>query len=103
MIPLTILSFIFGVVLGLRFNPLALVPAMVLILISVAAAALAQGVDLWRPLGAIALTFIALQAGFFAGAFARPHFVARSAARDEGSKEGQPGSGSATPLRTTID
>ena len=69
MIPLVILSLIFGVVLGLRFRPLALVPAMVLILISVAAAALTQDADLWRPLGAIAMTFFALQVGFFAGAF----------------------------------
>jgi hypothetical protein len=97
MVPLTILSFIFGVVLGLRFKPLALVPAMVLILVSVAAAALAQGVDLWRPLGAIALTFIALQAGFFAGAFARPHLVPRGAARRDGSKDGS------APLRTSIE
>jgi hypothetical protein len=102
MIPLTVLSFIFGVVLGLRFKPLALVPAMVLILISVAAAALAQGVDLWRPLGAIALTFVALQAGFFVGAFVRPHLVARGAARRDGTKEEQTGSGSA-PLRTSIE
>ncbi len=102
MIPLTFLSFIFGVALGLRFNPLALVPAMVLILISVAAAALAQGVDLWRPLGAIALTFVALQAGFFVGAFARPHLAARGAARRDGTKEGQTGSGSA-PLQSSIE
>jgi hypothetical protein len=56
MIPLTILSFVFllGAVLGLRFKALALIPAIVLVLISVAAAALAQGADLWRPLGAIA-------------------------------------------------
>jgi hypothetical protein len=102
MISLTILCFIFGVVLGLRFKPLTLVPAMMLILISVAAAALAQGVDLWRPLGAIALTFVALQVGFFVGAFARPHLVARGAARRDGTKDGQTGSGSA-PLRTSIE
>src|SRR5262245_51586333 len=97
MIPLTIVSFIFGVALGLRFRVLSLVPAMVLILISVAAAALSQGVDLWRPLGAIALTFIALQVGFFAGAFARPHFVARGSARHDGTKDGS------APLRTSIE
>jgi hypothetical protein len=53
-------------VLGLRFKALALIPAIVLVLISVAATALAQGADLGRPLGAIALTFIALQAALFA-------------------------------------
>jgi hypothetical protein len=101
MIPLTILSFIFGVVLGLRFKVLALVPAMVLILISVAAAALAQGVDLWRPLGAIALTFIALQAGFFAGSFAGLHLAARAARRagtTDGRTEPRP-----VPLRTSVE
>jgi hypothetical protein len=102
MIPLTVISFIFGIVLGLRFRALALVPAMVLILVSVTAAALAQGVDLWRPLGAIASTFIVLQAGFFAGAFARPHLVARGAARRNGTKDKQAGSRSA-PLRTSIE
>jgi hypothetical protein len=56
MIPLTVLSFLSGAVLllGLRLKALALIPAIVLVLISVAAAALAQGADLWRPLGAIA-------------------------------------------------
>jgi hypothetical protein len=87
MIPLTILSFIFGVVLGLRFKALALVPAMVLILISVVAAALAEGADLWRPLGAIALTVIALQVGFFAGAFARLRLTARAAGRADPTAE----------------
>jgi hypothetical protein len=70
---------------------------MLLILISVAAAALAQGVDLWRPMGAIALTFIALQAGFFAGAFARLHLAARGAARRDGTKDGS------APLPTSIE
>jgi energy-coupling factor transporter transmembrane protein EcfT len=102
MIPLTVISFIFGVVLGLRFRALSLVPAMVLILISVAAAALAQGIDLWRPLGAIALTFISLQAGFFAGTFTRPHLLARDATRRDGTKDGQTASSSA-PLRTSIE
>jgi hypothetical protein len=101
MIPLMILSLIFGVVLGLRFRPLALVPAMVLILISVAAAALAQDADLWRPLGAIAMMFIALQVSFFAGAFARPHLAAR-AARRAGTMDRQADSGS-IPLRTSIE
>ncbi len=101
MIPLTILSFIFGAVLGLRFKALALVPAMVLIFISVAAAALAQGADLWRPLGAIALTFIALQAGFFAGALARPRLVAR-AARRAGTADGRTDS-RPVPLRPSIE
>jgi hypothetical protein len=101
MIPLTILSFIFGAVLGLRFKALALVPAMVLILISVAAAALAQGADLWRPLGAIALTFIALQAGFFAGALVRPRLAAR-AARRAGAADGRADS-RPVPLRPSIE
>jgi hypothetical protein len=101
MIPLMILSLIFGVVLGLRFRPLALVPAMVLILISVAAAALTQDADLWRPLGAIAMTFFALQVGFFAGAFARPHLASR-AARRAGTIGRQTDSGS-IPLRTSIE
>jgi hypothetical protein len=101
MIPLTIVSFFFGVVLGRRFRSLALLPATALILISVAAAALAQGADLWRPLGAIALTLIALQAGFFAGAFARPRLAAR-AARRVGTADGPTKSGS-FPLRPSIE
>jgi hypothetical protein len=96
MIPLMIVSFLFGVVLGRRFRALALVPATALILISVAAAALAQGADLWRPLGAIALTLIALQVGFFAGAFARPRLSAR-AARRAGTADGPIDSGSFLP------
>jgi hypothetical protein len=101
MIPLTVLSFIFGVVLGLRFKALALVPAMVLILVSMVAAALAEGADLWRPLGAIALTLVALQAGFFAGAFARPRLTAR-AARRAGTTDKRTESRS-VPLGTSIE
>jgi hypothetical protein len=88
-------------VLGLRFKALALIPAIVLVLISVAAAALAQGADLWRPLGAIALTFIALQAALFAGAFARPRLAARTT-RPAGAMEGRTDSRS-IPLRTLIE
>jgi hypothetical protein len=101
MIPLTIVSFIFGVVLGLRFKALALVPAMVLILISVVAAALAEGADLWRPLGAISLTLVALQAGFFAGAFARPRLTARAAGRADTTDERT--DSRSVPLRTSIE
>jgi hypothetical protein len=102
MIPLTILSFIFGVVLGLRFKALTLVPAIVLILISVVAAALAEDADLWRPLGAIALTLVALQVGFFAGAFARLRLAARAARRRSDAADGRTGSGS-VPMRTSIE
>jgi hypothetical protein len=101
MITLTILSFIFGVVLGLRFKALALFPAMVLILISAAAAAFAEGADAWRPWGAIALTFVALQAGFLAGAFARPYLSAR-AARRAGTQDGRADSAS-VPLRSSLE
>jgi hypothetical protein len=101
MIPLAIVSFVLGAVLGLRFKALALVPAVALILISVAAAALGQGADLWRPLEVIALTFIALQAGFFAGAFARLHLAAR-ATRPVGATVGRADS-RPVPLRTLIE
>jgi hypothetical protein len=101
MIPLTVLSLLLGAVLGLRFKALALVPAMVLLLISTAAAALAQGADLWRPSGAIALAFIALQAGFFAGAFARPRLAPR-ATRAARTTDGRMDSRS-VPLRTSIE
>jgi hypothetical protein len=101
MIPLTIVSFMFGVLLGLRFRALAVVPATALILISVAAAALAQGADLWRPLGAITLTFIALQAGFLAGALARP-LLAAWAAHRAGTADGRTDSGSAKTLDRTV-
>jgi hypothetical protein len=101
LIPLTIVSFMFGALLGLRFRALALVPATALILIWVAAAPLAQDADLWRPLGAITLTFIALQAGFLAGAFARP-LLAAGAAHRAGTADGRTNSGS-VPLRSSIE
>lgn len=70
---LIILSSLTGVVLGLRFKVLILVPAMVLVAAVTIGIGIAHGDGLWSLLLETVLTITALQVGYLGGTIV--HFV----------------------------
>ena len=71
MIPLVILSTLFGAVLGLRLKVLILVPAIVLVASVVLGFGIAHGDSLWSYLLAMGLAITALQMGYLGGVITR--------------------------------
>jgi|SRR5450631_2365513 hypothetical protein len=74
MMKLLVLSLIFGAALGLRFNVLILLPAILLSLTLNAGIAAAQGYGLWDTLLATALSITGIQIGFLGG-FSSRYFI----------------------------
>jgi hypothetical protein len=68
MLPLTMLGFLCGVLLGYRFNVFALIPA---VLIGCAASAIVAAGTGWSLALAIVVAAVVLQLGYFAGAWGR--------------------------------
>jgi len=75
MIAVSMISFLFGAVLGQRFNVLVLVPAIAIVLVVSAGAGLAHPQAAWWILRMAGAGAICLQCGYFAGIVTR-HFLA---------------------------
>src|SRR5579871_5306891 len=76
------ISFLLGAVLGLRFNVLVLIPAMVIGMVLAIGAGTTHPQAVWGIIKMAAAAAICLQCGYFAGIFVR-HFL--SAERPQGS------------------
>ncbi len=80
MIASSIISFLFGAVLGQRFTVLVLVPAIVIVMILATAAAIAHPQAAGWIIAMAAVAAVCLQCGYFAGIFIR-HFLAAAPSR----------------------
>jgi|SRR5580704_2376294 hypothetical protein len=63
---ITLASALIGVVLGLRFRALVLVPVILTATVAIAGFSIAQGYNVGETLGAIVLAAVAIQLGYVA-------------------------------------
>ena len=75
MIAASMISFLFGAVLGQRFNVVVLVPAVAIVLVLSVGAGFAHPQAAWWILRMAGAAAICLQCGYFAGIVTR-HFLA---------------------------
>ena len=74
MIATSMISFLFGAVLGQRFTVLVLIPAMVIVIVLAVGAAVTHPQASWWIIAMAAAAAVCLQCGYFAGMFIR-HFM----------------------------
>jgi hypothetical protein len=84
MLPLAILATLFGMVLGLRFRVLVLLPAFAFGLVLITGGGLASGTGIWRIVASLVLLAGGLQFGFLGGSGLR---LVMAGARLAGSRE----------------
>jgi len=83
MLILAIISLLIGVILGLRFKMIVLVPAFGLALALVAVRGIVMGEGVWRPVGTTVAVATFLQLGYICGSILRIAFY-RTGAADHG-------------------
>jgi hypothetical protein len=89
--PLVLISVLFGMVLGLRFRALVLVPAMAMVIAFVVTVALMRGQATGIAMLSVAASVAALQIGYFAGAIVRHWLPAARANRMRATSLAAPG------------
>jgi hypothetical protein len=83
MLALTIISFLIGVILGLRFKVIVLVPAFGLALALIAVSGIVMEEGLWRPVSTAVAVATFLQLGYICGSILRIAFY-RTRVADHG-------------------
>jgi len=81
MIATSIISFLFGAVLGQRFTVLVLIPGMMIVMVLATGAAITHPHAAWWIIAMAAAAAVCLQAGYFAGIFIR-HFLAATPSQE---------------------
>jgi hypothetical protein len=81
MIATSMISFLFGAVLGQRFTVLVLIPAMIIVMILAIGAAITHPQAAWWIIAMAAAAAVCLQCGYFAGIFIR-HFLAATPSQE---------------------
>ena len=71
MISVLMLSFLFGAVLGQRFNVLVMLPATIVVLVLFAGAGIVRPLAAWDIVKAAGMAAILLQGGYFTGLILR--------------------------------
>src|SRR6266849_7948064 len=83
MLVLTIISFLIGVILGLRFKVIVLVPAFGLALALIAVSGIVMEEGVWRPVSTTVAVVTFLQLGYICGSILRIAFY-RTRVADHG-------------------
>jgi len=81
MIATSMISFLFGAVLGQRFTVLVLIPAMVVVMVIAMGAAITHPQTAWWITAMAAAAALCLQCGYFAGILIR-HFLAAAPSQE---------------------
>jgi len=81
MIATSMISFLFGAVLGQRLTVLVLIPAIVIVMVLAVGAAITHPHASWWIIAMAAAAAVCLQCGYFAGIFIR-HFLAATPSQE---------------------